>query len=72
MKSPKYKKGDIVGVCGDAMYEFRITSWRETHKAYVGRCLRSYMTGVKVGSICSFKPSQIVVKLGEKGKRFPV
>ena len=42
---PKYKKGDIVGVCGDAMYEFQITSWNEKRRCYFGRCVRSYMKG---------------------------
>ena len=71
MKVSRYRKGDIVGVCGSALFEFRITSWRKASKAYVGRCLRSYVPEVKVGSLASFEPSQIVVKLGEKGKKWP-
>lgn len=63
MKEPKYKKGDIVGVVGDAMYEFKIIDWYEEHQMYSGECVRSYMKKIKVGDICQIRPGQIVLKL---------
>jgi hypothetical protein len=71
-KGPKYRRGDIVGVCGDRMYEFRILSWYPEHKVYSARCVRSAGDGeVKLGERRAVKPSQIVVKLGENGVKWP-
>lgn len=63
MRNPKYKAGDIVGVVGDAMYEFKIIEWLEEHKVYNGECTRSYMETIKVGDICAIRPNQIIMKL---------
>lgn len=70
---PKYKKDDIVGVFGDAMYELRITSWQPKHKLYVARCLKAHHPNpvIKAGQLCTIKPSQIAVRLGANGRRFP-
>lgn len=57
---PKYIKGDIVGVCRDAMYEFRITSWSEKYKRYIGRCLKSYTSTVKIGGLATFKNRKLL------------
>lgn len=66
------KKGDIVGVCADAMYEFEIVSYMAKHKCFAAKCTSSYTKTVKVGEMMSIFPNQITVKLGEKGKKFPV
>jgi hypothetical protein len=67
------KKGDIVGVCADRMYEFEIEAWVKEYKYYAAKCTKSQPDAiVKVGEIRSILPSQIIVKLGEKGKKFPV
>ena len=71
-KKLKYKKGDIIGVCSDAMYEFRITSYSEKYKAYLAKCTSSYMPAVKVGQLYQIKPKQIMIKLGDKGKKWPI
>ena len=72
MKKRIYEKDDIVGVCADAMYEFRITSYSEKTKTYNARCTSSYMDTVKVGELRSIQPKQITVLLGKKGKKWPI
>jgi hypothetical protein len=69
---PKYKRGDIVGVVANAMYEFKILSYSRKYKLYSGECTHSYMKEIKIGDKYAITPKQIVVKLGEKGKKWPV
>lgn len=69
-KKQKYRVGDIVGVCGGAMYEFRITSYSSKQKLYAGKCVRSYTEVIKVGEMRAIKESQIVVRLGSGGKYY--
>lgn len=63
MQSHEYKIGDIVGVVGDAMYEFRIIDWHEEHEMYTARCINSKKGKIKVGTLCQVRPDQIVLKL---------
>ena len=63
MKEPKYKKGDVVGVCGDAMYEFKIIDWYEDQKVYSAECTRTCKGSIKVGEQRAVRPNQIVLKL---------
>lgn len=67
----KYKIGDIVGVCADAMYEFEIVGYNahtptSKKKGYACKCVRSYTKTIKVGDMHCIYEKQIVVKLGEK------
>lgn len=70
-KKPKYKKGDIVGVCGDAMYEFKILYWSKKQKVYAAQCTHSYTKTIKVGDKYGLPEKRILVKLGDKGKKWP-
>jgi len=63
MSKPKYKAGDIVGVVGDAMYEFKIIEWLEEHNVYNGECIKSYTKTIKIGDLCAIRPNQIIMKL---------
>lgn len=66
------KKGDIVGICGDALYEFEIGDWYEDQKCFAGTCTSSYTQTIKIGDVCAVPPDRILVKLGENGKKFPL
>ena len=69
---PKYKKGDIVGVCHDAMYEFEVLCFSKKQSGYHAKCVKSYTETIKVGAKHLITEKQVVVKLGEKGVKWPV
>lgn len=70
-KKSDLKKGDIIGVCADAMYELRITSYSEKQKGFVCKCTKSYTKTIKVGDLRIVKPGQVFVKLGANGRKYP-
>ena len=79
MRKPKYKVGDIVGVCADGMYEFEIThpygsvlNDATGKPSYGGKCVGTHGgKAIKKGDVYAISPKQIVVRLGENGKMYP-
>ena len=70
IKTKKYKKGDIVGVCLDAMYEFKILYWSNKQEGYGAECTSSYTKTIIIGDKYLLKEKQITVKLGDKGSKW--
>jgi hypothetical protein len=71
----KYKVGDVVGVCSDAMYEFEITQVQPKPLMYGGRCIRANRERcgggeglIKIGDEYAISPKQIVLKLNASGE----
>lgn len=58
----KYRVGDIVGICSDAMYEFKITACLPK-KRYAVKCVKSYTKTIKVGDKYGAEERQIVCLL---------
>jgi hypothetical protein len=61
----KYKVGDVVGCCGDAMYEMKIIRPIKGKKAYEVKCVKvhSERSIVSVGDKFSLPEKRIVTKL---------
>ena len=76
--TPKYAKGDIVGICSDCMGEFLITDISPLGaKEYSVKCLKLAIINprdsvLKIGTIYTVPEYRIVVKLGKSGKRWPI